>query len=208
MEVLLIVTHPSSIESYGVLNPSCGIKANENIRKKAILYDIVLPRSTKEQAQDRLQETESLLKTLRGISLLQIIQRRHHAGNTSFVGRGKLLEIVDLCVELGANLILINSSLKNAQIYAIQAVIEDRELKIEVWDRVDLILNIFSSHAKTAAAKLQLELAKINHLGPRIYGMGSELSQQGAGIGTRGRGETNTEIIETSLVRAQKKNPC
>ena len=68
--------------------------------------------------------------------------------------------------------------------------------QIEVWDRIDLILHIFEQHANTAEAKLQIELARMRHMGPRIYGMGSVLSRQGGGIGTRGIGETNTELMK------------
>jgi len=70
---------------------------------------------------------------------------------------------------------------------------------VQVWDRIDLILKIFAKHAHTAEAKLQITLASIQHMGPRIYRMGMDLSQQGGGIGTRGAGETNTEKMRRHL---------
>ena len=61
---------------------------------------------------------------------------------------------------------------------------------------MDLILQIFDQHANTSEAKLQIELAKMRHMGPRIFGMGMVLSRQGGGIGVRGIGETNTELMK------------
>ena len=175
------------------------LKSNLVIQKRAILYDIILPGVTRTQVEKRLKETKSLLKTYGGISVLQIIQRRHHSSIKSFIGREKTIEIINTCQEIDTNLIIVNHPLKNSQIYSIIALIEDKQLKIEVWDRIDLILAIFSKHATTYSAKLQLELAKIEHMGPRIYGMGEDLSNQGGGIGTRGIGETNTEIMKRHL---------
>lgn len=173
--------------------------------KKAILYDIFRPNEAKENAKSRLEETKRLLETYGGITLLEVIQRRHHSGSTSFIGKGKLKEILEKSLEIGANLFILNSSLSSSQIYKIEEDVEKRGIKdFEVWDRVELILNIFKKHASTKAAKLQLELAKIDYMGPRIYRMGLELSQQGGGIGTRGAGETNTEMMKRHLARYKK----
>lgn len=152
----------------------------------------------------KMEETESLLKTYGGIARYRILQRRHHASSNTFIGYDKLEEVITLAEELQADLIIINDSLRNKQIYSIENHIEKRKKKIEVWDRVDLILMIFSKHAKTAEAQLQLELARIEHFGPRIYGMGIEMSRQAGGIGTRGIGETNTEIMKRHLASRKK----
>ena len=75
-----------------------------------------------------------------------------------------------------------------------------------VWDRVDLILNIFDQHVTTVSAKLQIKLAWVTHMGPRVYGLGkTELSQQGGGIGTRGKGETNIEFEKRQIKKDQQK---
>ncbi|MBL8993449.1 MAG: GTPase HflX, partial [Spirochaetia bacterium] len=100
---------------------------------------------------------------------------------------------------------IVNDSMKPRQRYGIESTLEElkvndgKRVNLEVWDRVDLILGIFDKHARTAEAKLQLELARIKHLGPRIFGMGKDMSNQGGGIGTRGLGETNTEIMKRHL---------
>ena len=78
-------------------------------------------------------------------------------------------------------------------------------MSVAVWDRIDLILAIFSLHAHTSEAKLQIELAKMHHMGPRIYGMGKIMSNQAAGIGAVGIGETNTELMKRHWAKATEK---
>lgn len=152
-----------------------------------------------------MSESENLVATYGGLVLLKVIQRRHHAGSKSYIGLAKLEEIVAEAKALGANLVIVNDSMKPRQRYGIEATLEElkvndgKRVNLEVWDRVDLILGIFDKHARTAEAKLQLELARIKHLGPRIFGMGKDMSNQGGGIGTRGLGETNTEIMKRHL---------
>lgn len=172
--------------------------------RNAIVFDIIFPHVRREEVVNRINETESLLNTYGGIAHYKIIQRRHHASPKSYIGLSKLEELLQLGEEINADLLIINDSLNIRQIYSIEKVIEKKKKKIEVWDRVDLILMIFSKHAKTAEAKIQLELARINHFGPRIYGMGTELSKQGGGIGARGIGETNTEIMKRHLASRKK----
>ncbi|MBN8218764.1 MAG: GTPase HflX [Spirochaetes bacterium] len=179
--------------------------------RRAILYDLILPLATREEASRRIGESESLVKTFGGAVLLKVIQRRHHPGSTSYIGRAKLEEILAEALELGADLLIINDSLKPRQKFAIETVMEEMKINarnrhaMEVWDRVDLILGIFTRHARSAEAKLQLELARIRHQGPRIFGMGEDLSNQGGGIGTRGLGETNTEIMKRHLMEHTRR---
>lgn len=75
---------------------------------------------------------------------------------------------------------------------------------IKVWDRIDLILKIFDKHATTKEAKLQIELAGLRHLGPRIFKMGLDLMRQGGGIGTRGKGETNIEVMKRHIAKREQ----
>lgn len=178
-----------------------------NLEKtRAFIYDIQLPEEKHSEIVKRVEECESLVKTYRGKVIHKTIQRRHHAATKSFIGHHKLESIVALACEEKANLIIINRELKPRQIYNIEFYLEKNKLqkKIRIWDRLDLIIAIFSRHAKSSEAKLQLELAKIEHFGPRIYGMGEELSQQAAGIGTRGLGETNTEIMKRHISKRKK----
>lgn len=71
--------------------------------------------------------------------------------------------------------------MKPAQIWNINEILRKKKSKMQTWDRVDLILKIFALHAVSPESKLQIELAAIKHMGPRIFGMGMELSRQGGG---------------------------
>ncbi len=157
----------------------------------------------KSEAKHRMFEAESLIKTYGGLVLLKTVQRKFSPNYKTYIGKGKLNELKQEAKELGANIIIVNNELKPMQIYNLG---EDlRKENIQVWDRIDLILKIFQKHAKTKEAKLEIELASIKHMGPRIYGMGIELSRQAGGIGTRGIGETNIEIMRRHLKVHAKK---
>ena len=94
------------------------------------------------------------------------------------------------------DIVVLNGLIKPGQLYEMKMFFMKAKRSIEIWDRVDLILQIFSKHADTAESRLQIELAAMRHMGPRIYGMGMELSRQTGGIGARGIGETNTERMK------------
>ena len=101
---------------------------------------------------------------------------------------------------------VINDLVKSSQLFRIEKELWSVSTKIKVWDRIDLILNIFDQHATTQEAKLQIKLARATHMGPRIYGLGkTELSRQGGGVGTRGKGETNIEFERRQIKVDQQK---
>jgi len=90
--------------------------------------------------------------------------------------------------------------LKPRQTWNLTEKFRESKVEVEVWDRVDLILKIFSKHAKSTEAKLQIKLASIRHMGPRIFGMGTELSRQDGAVGVRaGQGESNIEMMKRHL---------
>ncbi len=169
---------------------------------KAILVDVIEPDMNEDEAQNRLDELESLVTTFGGIVVVRKVQKRDTPHYQTFIGRGKLNEITAEAKEVGAKLLIVNNMLKPKQVYALSEIC--RPFEIEVWDRVDLILKIFAKHAQSTEARLQIELASIKHMGPRIFGMGMELSRQGAtgtsgSTASRGIGETNTEIMKRHL---------
>lgn len=164
---------------------------------KAILIDVIPPSLTGEEAARRLSEAESLVKTFGGVVLVKKIQKKMTPNYTTYVGEGKINEILEENKKLKANIIIVNNELKPRQTYNLSELVLKSDL--EVWDRVDLILKIFAKHATTKEAKLEIQLAGIKHMGPRIFGMGMELSQQAGGIGTRGVGETNVEFMKRHL---------
>jgi GTPase len=172
-------------------------------QRKAILIDLIHPRMNKAQSMDRMGELEELVNTYGGIVVIKKYQRRTSPHPRTFIGTGKIEEIAEEGPEAGIDLMIINDILKPRQTFEIGEQL--REAGIQVWDRVDLILKIFAKHAQTTEARLEIELASIRHMGPRIFGMGMELSRQGGGIGTSGIGETNTEIMRRHLKGKEQK---
>jgi GTP-binding protein HflX len=152
---------------------------------------------SRDEAEFRLEEAESLIKTYGGVVLLKSYQKKINPVYKTYLGTGKLEELMTEGVRLGANILIINNELKPLQTYNLSEIL--RKVNIQVWDRIDLILKIFQKHAQTKEARLEIELASLRHMGPRIYGMGMILSRQGGGIGGRGIGETNTEIMKRHI---------
>lgn len=174
---------------------------------KTILVDVIPPEVTKKEGMQRLDELESLVKTFGGIVVVKVIQKRGIPDYRTYVGSGKVQEILMENLSNGkenkADLLIINNLLKPTQVYNLGELC--KKAGIDVWDRIDLILKIFDKHAKSVEAKLQIELAAIRHMGPRIYGLGLELTRQAGGIGTRGIGETNIQIMKRHLRKREQK---
>ena len=168
-----------------------------------ILADLVHYALPKEEAQWRMLELEELTRTFGGVAVVKSIQRRAKPDYRTFLGKGKVEEIAAEAPKLGAELLIVNEILKPSQIFNLEEAL--RPAKVKVWDRIDLILNIFEKHASTTEAKLEIELASVRHMGPRIFGMGMELSRQGGGIGTVGIGETNIERMKRHLREKERR---
>jgi len=166
---------------------------------RVFLVDIVNKDITPELLADRMNELENLLKTYGGIVVLKKFQKKDQPDYQTYIGKGKLEEIMADMVRLEANLLIIGNVLKPSQIYHINEIL--RPINAKVRDRVDLILKIFDKHATSMESRLQVELAAIRHMGPRIVGMGMELSRQWGGgkWAMRGLGETNTEVMKRHL---------
>lgn len=170
---------------------------------KAILVDVVPLETSKIEAYKRLEELESLVKTYGGIVVIKTIQKRGIPNYKTFIGTGKIDELIEEGKQKGANIIVINNIVKPRQLYELGEIL--RKENMEVWDRVDLILKIFDKHAQSTEAKLQIDLARIRHMGPRIFKMGGELMQQEGARGTRGGpGETNIEIMKRHLSKQEQ----
>ena len=173
------------------------------MKPKVILVDIIDPKTTPEESLARLNELENLLVTYGGFVIIRKIQKRQFPDYQTYIGKGKVEEILEEAKENKAEFIIINNMLKPQQSFNLEQMFE--KYGIQIWDKVDLILNIFAKHATTKEAKLQIELASLRHLGPRIFKMGAELMRQAGGIGTRGKGETNIEIMKRHIARRKKK---
>lgn len=157
---------------------------------------IINPREDQEGEINNGEELESLITTLGGEIVARSLQKLDRPHFATYIGKGKMEEVGRLIEEHEVDVVILNAMAKPGQIHALKKYFEKVNPKIDVWDRVDLILHIFDKHAQTREAKLQIELARMRYMGPRIYGMGFVMSRQGGGIGTLGVGETNTELMK------------
>ena len=175
----------------------------ENKPIKVFLAEVILDRFQKKLIKQRMEELQQLVDTYGGMTVLEVVQQKIKPDYRTYLGKGKLEEIRAEMKQVWADVLIIGNILKPAQIYNVSEYM--REEWLQAWDRVDLILKIFERHATSTEARLQIELAAIKHMGPRIFGMGMEMSRQWWGIGTSGIGETNTEIMRRHLAVRRKQ---
>jgi GTP-binding protein HflX len=161
-----------------------------NIRSEetAVLVGVMQKDQTEQQVTEYLDELAFLAETAGARTQKRFMQRLPHPDSRTVVGKGKLEEIRLYITLHPTDLVIFDDELTGSQINNIST-----ELKVKVIDRSDLILDIFASRARTAQAKVQVELAQYQYLLPRLRGMWKHLERQGGGIGTRGPGETEIE---------------
>ncbi len=158
-------------------------------QEKAILVGIELAGDDPAQTAYSLEELARLADTAGADVRLQVFQKRNKPDAVTFLGRGKAEELAALCRDNEAGLAIFDRELS-----AVQARNLEEITGVRIIDRTQLILDIFACRAKTREGKLQVELAQLNYLLPRLTGRGAEMSRLGGGIGTRGPGETKLEI--------------
>ncbi len=157
-------------------------------QERAVLVGLIHKDQTEVQVKEYLAELAFLAETAGAVAVKIFFQKLPHADSKTFVGKGKLQEIKDYVWEKEIQLAIFDDELTGSQIANIE-----KELKIKTIDRSDLILDIFAARARTAQAKVQVELAQYQYILPRLRGMWSHLERQGGGIGSRGPGETEIE---------------
>ncbi len=156
--------------------------------ERAILVGLIHKNQTEVQTVEYLEELAFLAETAGAETLRKFMQKLPHRDAKTFVGKGKIEEIAEYARAKEANLIIFDDELTGSQIQNIE-----KATGVKTIDRSDLILDIFARRAKTAQAKVQVELAQYQYILPRLRGMWSHLERQGAGIGSRGPGETEIE---------------
>jgi GTP-binding protein HflX len=166
------------------------IEKQHKIRKeeKAVLVGLIQKEVTPDQVREYLDELAFLSETAGAIAVERFTQRLPHPDSRTFVGKGKLEEIKQYVASKDIDVVIFDDELTGSQISNIE-----KEVKCRVIDRSDLILDIFASRARTAQSKVQVELAQYQYILPRLKGMWTHLERQGAGIGSRGPGETEIE---------------
>lgn len=177
-------THNIAIKHFELIERKQQIKTEE----KAILIGLVQENQTYEQVEEYLDELAFLTETAGAVVVKRFTQKLKHPDSRTFIGKGKLEEVKQYAVAKDVNLLIFDDELSGSQISNIE-----KELKIKTIDRTDLILDIFASRARTASAKVQVELAQYQYILPRLRGLWQHLERQGGGVGTRGPGETEIE---------------
>ncbi|HZQ18499.1 MAG TPA: GTPase HflX [Terriglobales bacterium] len=147
-------------------------------------------------AKESLEELRDLALSAGAEIAGEILQRRDRPDPATLIGRGKLEEIAGAASSASADLLLFDHDLTASQQRNIEEVVHAR-----VIDRTQLILDIFATHARTREGQLQVELAQLEYLLPRLTGRGAQMSQLGGGIGTRGPGETQLETDRRKIFR-------
>jgi GTP-binding protein HflX len=152
--------------------------------------------STDFSSEESLDELRALATSAGAQIAGEFMQRRDRPDPATLIGKGKLDEIAGASASVSADVILFDHDLSPSQQRNIERVVDTR-----VIDRTQLILDIFAKHARTREGQLQVELAQLEYLLPRLAGRGVEMSQLGGGIGTRGPGETQLETDRRKIYR-------
>ncbi len=187
---------------------------HDNLKKELEKIYIIQPITKENAVKYRVlqEEAVSLIESAGAVYAGTIYQNIHEINPATFIGSGKLEELRERLEGLDTITVLFNGELSPSQTLNISAALDDRK----VIDRTTLILDIFAKNAKSSEGKLQVELAQLKYLYPRLKGKGAALSRLGGGVGTRGPGETQLETdrryirgrlhyLETRLKEMEKR---
>ncbi|MGB3649689.1 MAG: GTPase HflX [Rivularia sp. (in: cyanobacteria)] len=171
---------------------------------RVVIVGLITQKTTIQEFHDTLTELGRLVDTAGGEVLLSMRQKRSRIHPQTVVGEGKVQEIALSVQTLGANLVVFDRDLSPAQVRNLEL-----QIGVRVVDRTEVILDIFAQRARSGAGKLQVELAQLEYMLPRLTGRGQAMSRLGGGIGTRGPGETKLETerrtISRRITRLQKE---
>ncbi|MGB3414193.1 MAG: GTPase HflX [Microbacteriaceae bacterium] len=185
---------------------------NRQLRLEKVVLIGIYSQGTQEMAENSLRELAALAETAGAQVLDGLLQRRPYPDPSSYFGQGKALELRDMVLATGADTVIADTELAPSQRRTLEDIV-----KVKVIDRTAVILDIFSQHAKSREGKAQVELAQLEYLLPRLRGWGDSMSRQaggqvgsaGAGMGSRGPGETKIELdrrrIHTRMSRLRKQ---
>ncbi len=182
------------------------------LRLENVVLVGVHPQGEQTEAENSLRELAALAETAGAVVLDAMLQRRPHPDPATYVGRGKAEQLRDIVAAVGADTVIADAELGPSQRRALEDAV-----KVKVIDRTTVILDIFSQHAKSREGKAQVELAQLEYLLPRLRGWGESMSRQaggqvgagGAGMGSRGPGETKIELdrrrIRTRMAQLRRQ---
>ena len=155
---------------------------------KAILVSVCCANDSLQHAEECLDELALLLDTAGGQAVKRVIQRLDHPDHHTYIGSGKLAEVIEYKNALEVDFIVFDDELTPAQLRNLE-----KAFRCRILDRTTLILDIFAKRARTSIAKTQVELAQLQYMLPRLTRMWTHLERQRGGIGMRGPGESQIE---------------
>jgi len=166
--------------------------------EKVVLVRLVLPEDDESKLKSDLQELAFLTRTAGGLVLGTVIQKRKKPDPAYLIGEGKARFLRDLLAKTKTSTVIFDNELKPGQLRNLQRIFGDH---IKILDRSALILDIFATHARTPEAKIQVKLAQLEYLLPRLSGMWRHLERQYGTIGVRGPGEKQLEMDRRTIRR-------
>ncbi len=164
------------------------IRSSESPAERAALVSLITPSLRSAEPELLEDELAGLVRAAGGVVILRAVQSRSSPDSATLIGSGRAEQLARSCAEADIDVVIFDNELSPAQARNLEKVLGRRVL-----DRTQLILDIFARRARTREGKLQVELAQLQYLMPRLIAASAELSQQGGGIGTRGPGETKLE---------------
>lgn len=171
---------------------------------RVLIVGVLTENTHPQQFQDIIVELTRLVDTAGGTVLQVLQQKRSRIHPQTVIGEGKVQEAALTAQTLGANLVVFDRDLSPSQVRNLEA-----QIGVRVVDRTEVILDIFAQRAQSGAGKLQVELAQLEYMMPRLAGRGQSMSRLGGGIGTRGPGETKLETerraIQKRISRLQQE---
>src|SRR2546428_8151823 len=156
--------------------------------ERAALVGLISGHARRLEAERSLDELAGLAEAAGAAVVLRVLQERPKPDPSTFLGAGKIVTLGASCAETDTDVVIFDHELTPAQLRHIEEAVHRK-----IIDRTQLILDIFARRARTREGKLQVELAQLKYLLPRLVGAGDALSRLGGGIGTRGPGETKLE---------------
>lgn len=176
---------------------SLNTRSSGTSEAEQVLMVGVIPQTISQgEMKANLAEVALLVESAGGVVVETIHQKRSHPHPQTVVGAGKVKEIALRAQTLGVTLIVFNLDLSPSQVRNLET-----QIGIRIVDRTEVILDIFAQRAQSQAGKLQVELAQLEYMLPRLAGRGQAMSRLGGGIGTRGPGETKLETERRSIQR-------
>lgn len=173
---------------------------DRSVREKIVLVGVVIAPNTVDDAEEGLDELALLVDTAGADAMARVLQRRDAPDPVWYVGKGKAEELREISLTVDADTVVFDTELAPKQSRNLEKLLGRTAI-----DRTAVILDIFAQNARSAEGKAQVELAQLRYLLPRLRGKGTTLSQQGAGIGTRGPGETKLEVDRRRLLDRMHK---